>query len=584
MSTNGRHLPHFDAVVIGAGFAGLYMLHKLRQLGLTARVYETGDDVGGTWYWNRYPGARCDVESLEYCYSFDPELEQEWEWTERYPAQPEILLYAQHVAERYDLYRDIQFNTKVTEAVFEEGTGRWRVSSSVSVDHIDHNHAPVGTDPLAGEVGTDADLVTAEYNQLKNQELVLTGTDADLVTAEYLITAVGCLSSSNVPDIDGIDTFEGELHHTGRYPKEGIDFSGRRVGVIGTGSSGIQAIPVIAEAADHLIVFQRTPQYAVPARNHPLDPREQAEVKADYRRLREQNRAQYGALGARFDWNEGSVLEVDLEEATREFESRWEIGGFAFLGAYSDIARTPEANNIAADFIKDKIRETVNDPEVAERLIPTTHVGCKRLVLDTGYFETYNRDNVTLVDINESPILEITTDGLRTADGIHHDLDVIVFATGYDAMTGSLLRMDIRGRGGLSLAEQWYGGPRTYLGLSVPGFPNMFTITGPGSPSVLANMIVCIEQHVDWIGNCIDYLRGGGYRFIEATEEATDGWVEHVNLVAGHTLYPTCNSWYLGANIPGKTRVFMPLPGFPAYAEKCEQVAAAKYEGFNLAR
>ncbi len=551
MSTNDQSPVHYDAVVIGAGFAGMYMLYKLRQLGLTARVYERGDDVGGTWYWNRYPGARCDVESLEYCYSFDPELEQEWEWTERYPGQPEILRYAQHVAERYDLYRDIQFNTMVTKAAFDDDTGQWQVSSAPAVNHIDHNHAP-------------------------NDD------DTDHVTAQYLITAVGCLSSSNVPDIAGVDTFQGEVCHTGRYPKEGIDFAGKRVGIIGTGSSGIQAIPVIAETADHLTVFQRTPQYAIPARNHPLDPAEQAEVKADYHRLREQNKTQQGALGARFDWNEGSVLDVEVEEAFKEFEARWEIGGFAFLGAYSDIARTPEANHVAADFVKQKIRETVQDPEVADRLIPTTYIGCKRLVLDTDYFKTFNRDNVTLVDISENVIDEITPDGVRLTDGTRYDLDVIVFATGYDAMTGSLLRINIQGRGGLPLAEQWYAGPRTYLGLGVPEFPNMFTITGPGSPSVLANMIVCIEQHVDWIGDCIDYMRANGHRHIEATEEATEAWVDHVNLVASYTLYPTCNSWYLGANIPGKTRVFMPLPGFPDYAEKCEQVAAAGYEGFAL--
>jgi len=550
-SPKDRDPVHYDAVVIGAGFAGIYMLYKLRQLGLTAKVYETGDDVGGTWYWNRYPGARCDVESLEYCYSFDPELEQEWEWTERYPGQPEILRYAQHVARRYGLYRDIQLNTKVTRAAFDDDTGRWHITSAPAVDHIDHNHAPAGP-------------------------------DAEMVTADYLITAVGCLSSSNVPDLEGIDAFEGELCHTGRYPKEGIDFSGKRVGVIGTGSSGVQAIPVIAETAEHLTVFQRTPQYAIPARNHPLDPAEQAQIKADYRRLREKNKAQQGALGARFLWNEGSVLDADPDEAAEEFEARWEIGGFAFLGAYSDITRSPEANQVAADFVKAKIRETVEDPDLAEQLIPTTYLGCKRLVLDTDYFATFNRDNVTLVDISESTISMLTADGLLTADGASYDLDVIVFATGYDAMTGSLLRIDICGRGGLALPEQWYAGPRTYLGLGVPGFPNMFTITGPGSPSVLANMIVCIEQHVDWIGECIDYLRSNGHRHIEATEHATDAWVDHVNLVASYTLYPTCNSWYLGANIPGKTRVFMPLPGFPDYAEKCDQVAAAGYEGFDL--
>jgi cyclohexanone monooxygenase len=525
----------FDAVVVGAGFAGMYMLHRLRGLGLRVRVYEAGDDVGGTWYWNRYPGARCDVESLEYSYSFSEALQQEWEWTERYAAQPEILRYARHVADRFGLRADIAFSTRVVAARFDESTGRWTVRTD------------------------------------RGEE----------VDAQFLIAATGCLSTANLPAIPGREAFRGAIHHTGRWPHGGVDFSGQRVGVIGTGSSAIQAIPVIAQQARELFVFQRTPNYSIPAKNKPLDPAEQAAVKADYAGLRARNRRMPSGLGSRVAWNTRSVLEATPQERERAFERTWELGGFMFLTAYGDIAVDREANAVAADFVHRKIRAIVRDPEVARLLTPEQVLGCKRLCLDTGYFETYNRPNVHLVDIRSAPIEEITRQGLR-AGGREYALDSIVFATGFDAMTGAVLAIDIRGRAGQALAERWSDGPITYLGLGIPGFPNFFTITGPGSPSVLANMIPAIEQHVDWIADCIEYLRTHGRRCIEAEPAAADAWVAHVNAVADTTLFPTCNSWYLGSNIPGKKRVFMPLPGFPAYVDKCDEVAAKGYDGFRL--
>ncbi len=525
----------FDAVVVGAGLSGLYMLHKLRELGLSARVYEAGGGVGGTWYWNRYPGARCDVESVEYCYSFDPELEQEWEWTERYPGQPEVERYINHVADRFDLRRDIQFETRVTSAMFDGTAGLWKVRTDRGDD----------------------------------------------VLAQYFITAVGCLSASNMPDIEGRDSFEGILCHTGRYPAEGIDFTGKRVAVIGTGSTGIQAIPVIAAEAEHLTVFQRTAQYSIPARNRPLNPEEQEEVKADYPRIRTESRRMPAAIGSRIDWNETATFEVDEPERHRALEARWERGGIGFLGVFSDMGLNREANEVAAEFVREKIRAAVDDSKIAERLMPDTVIGCKRLCLDTDYFETYNRDNVELVTIADDPITEITPGGL-VRDGKQYEFDVIVFATGFDAMTGSLLAMDVRGRDGRQLGDAWAEGPRAYLGLGVPGFPNMFTITGPGSPSVLTNMIMAIEHHVEWIGGCLGYMQEGGWTRIEADTDAVEDWVDHVNAVAAQTLFTTCNSWYLGANIPGKKRVFMPLIGFPSYTDRCAEIAAAGYKGFTL--
>ena len=526
----------YDAVVIGAGFAGMFMAYRLRGLGLRFRIYEVGDDVGGTWYWNRYPGARCDVESLEYSYQFSEELQQEWEWTERYAGQPEILRYAHHVAERFDLRRDMQFETAVTDATFDDATGRWRIR-------------------------TDAD---------------------DVVTAQFLITATGNLSAANVPDLDGLDSFAGQQFHTSRWPHEGVDFAGKRVGVVGTGSTGIQAIPVIAREAAELFVFQRTPQFSIPARNQPLSEAEQAEVKADYQGFRERNDKMVGGFGSRYPWNTASALEATDEERIAEFESRWQTGGFTFLGSFGDTARTAEANHHAAEFVRQKIRAVVEDPDVAEKLMPTQHIGCKRICLDTQYFETYNRPNVHLVDISAEPIERITPEGI-VSGGHEYGLDCIVFATGFDAMTGPLLRIDIRGRDGVSLRDAWAAGPITYLGLGVPGFPNLFIITGPGSPSVLTNMIPAIEQHGNWIADCIAYVRDHGYTTIEAGADEAHEWVAYVNSVADLTLYPTCNSWYLGANVPGKPRVFMPLPGWPPYVEKCDDVAAKGYEGFVLA-
>ncbi len=530
-------MPDVDVVVVGAGFAGLYMLHKLRGLGFSAKAFEAGGGVGGTWYWNRYPGARCDIESMEYSYNFDDELQQEWEWSERYAPQPEIERYANHVADRYDLRKDITFNTKVTSAAFDETTNTWRVTTDQGHD----------------------------------------------VVAQFVVMATGCLSSANLPEIEGMDTFAGPTHHTGRWPIDGVDFTGQRVAVIGTGSSAIQAIPIIAEQCDDLTVFQRTANYAVPAHNGPLDPKYVAETKATYDEFRATNRTMPAAFGSRLPAGTGqNVADFSLEEVRQFLEARWNYGGLGFLGAFVDTILSPEANEVVAEFVREKIRGIVDDPEVAELLCPDQVIGCKRLCVDTGYFATFNRDNVHLVDIRKAPIARITPQGVETVDR-HYDVDMIVFATGFDAMTGALLSVDIKGRDGLSLRDAWSAGPRTYLGLGVVGFPNLFTITGPGSPSVLTNMMVSIQQHVDWIGACIEHLRDNNIAAIEATAEAQDAWVDYVNTIASFTLFPTCNSWYLGANVPGKTRVFMPLLGYPPYEEKCAEVAANNYEGFALA-
>ena len=522
-----------DVVVVGAGFAGCYMLHRLRQLGLKAKVFEAGDGVGGTWYWNRYPGARCDIESMEYSYQFDEDLQQEWQWTERYAAQPEILDYINHVADRFDLRSDIQFETRVTCARFDESEDRWTVE-------------------------TDR---------------------GDRVRAQFCVMATGCLSSANMPDLPGIDAFEGETIHTGRWPHEGVDFSGKRVGVIGTGSSAIQSIPIIAREADHVTVFQRTPNYSVPTHNGPLDPEVQRKVKADYSGFRQRNKEMPFGAFADVEGREESALLASDAEREQNYEQWWRSGGLTFLASYGDLMFDVDANVTAARFVQRKIRETVADPQTAEKLVPDQVIGCKRLCADTGYFETFNRPNVSLVDVRKTPIEELTPAGLRTADE-EFGLDTIVFATGFDAMTGALHAIDIRGKNGLALVEKWSAGPCTYLGLATVGFPNLFTVTGPGSPSVLANMVPAIEQHVDWIADCIAHLRESGSSSIEATPAAEDAWVEHVNEVAGMTLYPNCNSWYLGANVPGKPRVFMPYIGFPTYVEKCEDVAAKGYEGF----
>jgi len=524
-----------DLLIVGAGFGGMYMLKKARELGLTARVFERGGGVGGTWYWNRYPGARCDVESMQYSMQFDPELEQEWEWKERYAPQPEILEYANHIADRYDLKRDISFGCAVQSATFDETDQLWRVT-----------------------VG-----------------------EGEEVSARYVVLATGCLSQPNKPDI-GQEKFRGAIYHTGEWPHEGVDFTGLRVGVIGTGSSAIQSIPIIASQAKHLTVFQRTPNYAIPAHNGPIDQEMVKYVKANYRRLREE--AKQMPAGIALDFRDISAHDATDEERRKEFQRRWDYGGLTFLGGYNDLLLDESANRFAADFVREKIREIVKDPATADLLSPDNVIGCKRLCVDTGYFQTYNQPNVSLVDISETPIQSLTETGVSVG-GEDFEFDAVVFATGFDAMTGAILNIDITGRGGEKLADKWEAGPRNYLGLSMNGFPNMFTVTGPGSPSVLTNMLPSIEQHVEWITECIAHLRDTGAALIEAEQEAEDQWVGHVNEVAGLTLRSTCSSWYVGANIPGKPRVFMPyIGGFPAYQERCREVVDRGYEGFRISK
>jgi len=524
----------WDALIIGAGFSGLYQLHSLRdRLGLSVQVLEAGDGVGGTWYWNRYPGARCDSESYCYSYSFSDELQQEWNWSERYPEQPEIMRYLNHVADRFDLRRDIRFGVRVTEARYDEAANRWHVTTE------------------AGEQ----------------------------LTAKFLITAVGCLSSANVPDIPGLESFTGRWYHTGQWPHDGVDFTGKRVGLVGTGSTGIQATPVIAATAAHLAVFQRTPNFSVPARNGPMADEFQREVKANYGEIRRKMRATTN--GHPYSISGRSALEVAAEERQALYEAAWEQGGLQFRATFQDLTA---ANDTAVASSRSKIRQVVKDPAVADMLTAFDHpYAAKRPPIDTEYFETFNRDNVTLVDVRTSPIERITPQGIRTRDG-EYDLDIIVFATGFDAMTGPLMRIGIHGRDGRSMKDMWNAGPRTYLGLQVAGFPNLFTITGPGSPSVLCNMPVAIEQHVDWITDCIAYMRERGLERIEATADAADKWVEHVNEAADATLLPlAASSWYLGANVPGKPRVFMPYAGGMArYRDICNDVATKGYEGFSL--
>ena len=524
----------FDAVVVGAGFAGLYMLHRLRGLGLSARVYETGGGVGGTWYWNRYPGARCDVESMQYSFSFSEELDQEWDWSERYAPQPEILAYANHVADRFDLRRDIRFETRVIKAAFDETAQCWQVE-------------------------TDR---------------------GDRVRARFCIMAVGCLSAPNRPIFKGMEAFRGPIYHTGEWPHEGVDFTGLRVGVIGTGSSAIQSIPIIAQQAAALTVFQRTPNYSVPAWNESLTDEYRTAVKATYPELRAKGRAR--PTGFYFPFNTSPALAAAPEERERQYEEAWARGGLPFLGSYGDLLFDKAANDTIADFARRKIRSVVKDPATAALLCPDNVFGCKRLCVDTGYFETYNLPHVKLVDVAKSPIERFTPEGLEVG-GIEYKLDAVVSATGFAAMTGSFDRIEIVGRNGLTLAEKWRAGPRAYLGLASAGFPNLFMITGPGSPSVLASMIQSIEQHVDWLADCIGHLRDVGAVTIEPTVQDEDAWVEHVNEVAQVSLRSTCSSWYVGANIPGRPRVFMPyIGGFPVYVQKCNDVLEGGLAGFVL--
>ncbi|MDO9298998.1 NAD(P)/FAD-dependent oxidoreductase [Bradyrhizobium sp.] len=526
----------YDVVVVGAGFAGMYMLHRLRQQGLSARVYEQGGDVGGTWYWNRYPGARCDVESMQYSYSFDEELQQEWEWSERYAPQPEILKYAGHVADRYDLRRDIQFDTRVDRAAFDETANRWSVATS----------------------------------------------DGNTVTAKYVVLATGCLSNARMPDIKGLAGFKGKVYHTGHWPHERVDFTGQRVAVIGTGSSGIQAVPVIAEQASHLTVFQRTANFSIPARNAALTAEEREAFRSNYPEIRRIAREEM-RNGIVQEVPDRGALDDGEDERRARFESRWSKGGLTFMGVYNNLAFDKAANDTAADFVRNKIAEIVEDPHTAKLLQPNDHpIGSKRICIDTDYFTTFNRPNVTLVDIKSDPIQGILPHAVRTS-AKEIEVDALVLATGFDAMTGSVAKIDIRGRNGQTLNQKWAEGPRTYLGLMSAGFPNLFIITGPGSPSVLSNMIVSIEQHVDWITDCIAHMRDRDLVAIEASRDAEDKWVAHVNEVARTTLYPQANSWYMGANIPGKPQIFMPyIGGVGLYRQICNDVAAKGYEGFAM--
>lgn len=525
-----------DVVVVGAGFAGLYMLYRLRGLGMSAQVIEAGSDVGGTWFWNRYPGARCDVESMEYSYSFSDELQQEWEWSERYATQPEILKYIGHVANRFDLRKDIRFNTRVNSAVFDENSGQW--------------------------------AVTTEHG--------------DVVHAQYCVMATGCLSAAKPPEIKGRDLFKGASYHTGLWPHEPVDFTGKTVGVIGTGSSGIQTIPEVAKQAKQLFVFQRTPTFSLPAGNRPLQHDEVQRTKQNYIEIRKKARISPTGL-ASYPVPTQSALDAKPEERELAYEFRWQAGGTAYTRTYSDIMLNAQANETAADFARRKIHSRVNNPEVAEKLTPReVLIGTKRLCLDTQYFETFNKDSVKLVDIRSTPILEITEKGIKTSD-TEYELDALIYATGFDAITGALLNIDIRNSSGLSLADKWQAGPRTYMGLMTSGLPNLFMITGPGSPSVFSNVVVSIEQHVEWISDCLLHMKSNSLAQICPSQNAEDAWVAHVNQLANATLFPQGNSWYLGANVPGKPRVFMPyVGGVGRYREECTEIASNGYRGFEF--
>ena len=526
-----------DVVVVGAGFAGLYLLHRLRGLGLAAIAVEAADDVGGTWYWNRYPGARCDIQSIDYSYSFDAELESEWQWSEKYATQPEILEYANHVADRYELWPDMQFETRIDAATYDEGAKRWIVETSQD----------------------------------------------DVISAQHVVMATGTLSAAKQPDLPGHETFKGETYMTSKWPHEGVDFTGKRVGVIGTGSSAIQSIPIIAEQAAHLTVFQRTPNYSLPAGNQPADKKFIKELKSDYPTYRQAAKESF--FGVPVPVTEVCAFEVEEAERNAVYQEGWDSGSLVgVLGAYADLLFDKEANDTAAEFVRQQIRATVNDPELAETLCPVDYpFGTKRPCLDTGYFETFNRDDVRLVDLRKTPLVSMDADGVSTSDE-HFDFDVVVYATGFDAMTGAVTRVNIKGVDGKALADEWEGGPQNYLGLCVAGFPNFYVITGPGSPSVLSNMMVSIEQHVDWVSDLIDHMRQNDKATIEATLEAQEKWVQHVSEAGDATLYPLANSWYMGANVPGKPRVFLPyIGGCGPYRDTCDEIAAKGYEGFVLA-
>jgi cyclohexanone monooxygenase len=532
----------FDAVVVGAGMSGLYALKVLREQGLRVVVLEKAPGVGGTWYWNRYPGARCDIPSLEYSFGFDPELEQEWEWTEHFASQPEIERYLNHIADRYDLRRDIRLDTGVSAATFDDVTETWTVET---------------------ETG-------------------------ERLRARYCIMATGGLSAPNRPDFPGIDTFAGTIVQTSLWPEQGVELAGKRVGIIGTGSSGVQAIPELAKIAAHLTVFQRTATFTWPSQNKPLTPEEQSAVKSRYRELRRQQVESFsgtagttGAVILQFATDDRKIRESTPEER----EAALAEYGFGACRVWTDTARDLEANEMAVELFREMIRRTVKDPQVAEALSPRGYpLGCKRPVIDSDYFATFNRHNVTLVDLRTDGIEEVTPTGIRTTNGFH-ELDVIVLATGFDAMTGALTRIDVRGRCGRLLREDWVDGPRTYLGVSMVGYPNLFVCVGPGSPAVLATYPTQIELQVGWIADFIRFLDEHGFTSAEAELWAQDAWCDHVNEVAEGTMFTaaSCNSWYNGQNIEGKPRVFLPyVGGLPAYMARCNEVRDKAYEGFAI--
>ena len=526
-----------DVVVVGAGFAGLYAVYRMRALGLSVYGIERAPGVGGTWHWNRYPGARCDIESLDYCYGFDDELLAEWRWTERYAAQPEILAYLDHVADRFDLRPHFEFSTSVASVIWNEAAASWFVTT----DH------------------------------------------GETIECTYVIMATGNLSSPQPPAIDGLNDFKGTWLHTGNWPIEPVELAGKKVAVVGTGSSGIQTCTAIAPIVDKLYVLQRTPNYSMPAQNRPLGDDEVNSVLANYRERR--TICEWSDAGTPMPDPTESALSVSAQERRRRYEQGWQMGGISSLSfAFNDMFRSEEANGFAQDFAREQIRSMVQDPAVAELLSPNHHIGTKRTCVDTGYYQIYNQPNVHLVDLKSEPIVRMNPGGIETTDQ-QIDVDVVIFAIGFDAITGALADVDVRGVDGLTLNEAWANGPVGYLGVQVAGFPNLFTVTGPGSPSVLSNMVISIEQHVDWITEAIVHMRAVGFNRIEATAAAQERWMAHVVELANQTLYPKANSWYVGANIPGRERLFsVYIAGCGPFRAECNRVVEAGYEGFELSR
>lgn len=526
----------FDAVVVGAGFSGMYMLHLLRKEGYSVQLYESGSDVGGTWYWNRYPGARCDVPTEYYCYSFSEDIHKDWEWSSSYPEQSEILDYINYVADKLDLRKDIQFNTRITDAKYDEGISKWRIDTG----------------------------------------------NGNVVFAKYFIPAIGNVSKSHEPNIKGLENFEGEKYHTSQWPHEGADFKGKRVGVIGTGSSGVQSITSIAKEAEHLTVFQRTAQYVLPVKNPLITPDENKKIKENFPELRNQIRGHFVGMPKFQVIKNYSALEDTEEERQKLYEELWERAeGFQSLYSYNDIVLNDESNKTYADFVRSKIKEIVKDPETNENLLPTYLIGGKRPIVATDYYETYNRENVSLVNLKKTPFVECTNTALRTTED-DHELDVIVFASGFDAMTGPLMSTNIRGRDGITLKEKWEEGRnlKTYLGICNVGFPNMFTITGPHFP-LTANAIPVNELIAEWILDFIKYAEASGVKEAEVTPELEDIWTNHVNEVGEQSIYAKVASWYTGANIEGKPRAFYGYTGdFQTYQKKFEE--ARNYEGIKM--